>query len=224
MTVKMMICARRRPGQTLRRHRAHMKDVHGRLVLDYIASQPEHAPRRYVQNHGFDGAFAAADPAASPLGLGFDGVTEVWFPDLATAKASLETQFYLDRLRPDEPLMVDIGRVVTLPYEETLIKVPPPDRDAFKIFLIFAKEAVVPLDQVTAACAALPEPRGHTRNSALVPGPIAAIEEFWFSDQETAYRFADAYLEKVVSPGGEGCLSASVAMVLAKEIVLHAGQ
>jgi hypothetical protein len=44
MSVLLMILGRRRPGQTLADHRQHMRAVHGRLVLEYIAEAPELAP------------------------------------------------------------------------------------------------------------------------------------------------------------------------------------
>lgn len=55
MTIKLMICGRRRPGQTLAEHSAQMKDRHAKLALDYVAQQPSQAPRPYIQNHAFDG-------------------------------------------------------------------------------------------------------------------------------------------------------------------------
>lgn len=220
MTVKMMICARRRSGQTLWQHRSHMKDVRGPMVLEYITRHPALAPRRYVQNHGFDGAFSSGDPAETPLALGFDAVTEVWFPDLQTAGASLQTPFYLDHLKPDEPLMVDIGRVIALPYEEVPILRPAQMRGAFKLFVIYGPEMVASLDGVTATYVQSALGCGFVRNTALVPGPIAAIDEFWFADEDSAHRFGDLCRETRSIFGGDGEIMAC-ALVLAKEIVLQ---
>jgi hypothetical protein len=93
MTIKLMMFGRRSPGQTLAEHRRHMKDIHGRIVLDYIAADPQNAPRKYAQNHGLDGVFAADDAAPTTLRLGLDFVTQLWFDDLGSVKASRETPF-----------------------------------------------------------------------------------------------------------------------------------
>lgn len=214
MTVKLMICGRRRPGQTLCEHRTHMKDVHGRLVLDYIASEPESAPRRYVQNHGFDGIFDAGDPAATPFALCFDFVSEIWFPDLASATASRETPYYVQRLMPDELNMVDSARVLSQPYAESRIKAPPAERELIKLFVTAAKGAALPRE----AFDSLPEALGRCRNEAMVPGPIEVIEEFWFADEGPARDFAAA-CRASLPPFAEG----ATAMILAHELVLYPG-
>ena len=121
MSVKLLICGRRRPGQSLSAHRHHMKNVHGAMVLDYIAADPDHAPRHYVQNHAFDGWFAAGDPSQNPLALARDFITEIGFPDMPSVKASRETEFYLTHLKPDEPRMVDDASVFGMPVRETVV-------------------------------------------------------------------------------------------------------
>lgn len=223
MTVKMMICGRRRAGQTLRNHRDHMKNVHGDLVLDYIAAYPGDAPRRYVQNHAVDCAFTSADPSENPFGLGFDFVTELWFADIATAKASRETAYYFEHLMPDEPHMVDTRRVMALPYAETRIKAPPSDHPATKLFVIMGKNAVVPLLAVENARENLPEVLGHSRNLALVPGPVGAIEEFWLANEDAAHRLEEDYRKILLSALGTGW-AREVAVVIAREFVLYPGQ
>lgn len=223
MTVKMMICGRRRAGQTLSGHRHHMRNVHGKLVLDYIAAQPENAPHRYVQNHAVDCAFTSADPSENPFGLGFDFVTELWFPDIAAAKASRETPYYLEHLMPDEPRMVDTRRAIALPYAETPIKAPPQGHGAIKLFVVMGKDAVVPLEAVEEARADLSAALGHSRNLALVPGSIGAIDEFWLPDEEAAYRLEEASRKIILGSIGHD-RAAAVAVVIAREFVLYAGQ
>ncbi|MBB4953634.1 hypothetical protein H4S14_001649 [Agrobacterium vitis] len=217
MTVKLIMCGRRRPGQTLREHRCHMKDIHGALLLDYIAREPENAPCGYVQNHAIDSTFASGDPAHEPLAFGFDFVTEVWFADLARAKASRETDYYRERLLPDEPKMVDTVRVLGLPYSETMIEPATIQPDAYKLFVVMGKDTVLAPETLSAARKDMPQTLGYSRNLALVPGPITAIDTFRFADLESAYSFADVY-QPALSTQVEG---QAAVMVIAKEYLLY---
>jgi hypothetical protein len=232
MTVKLMISGRRRPGQTLKDHRRHMKDVHGRLVLDYIAAEPDNAPRRYVQNHVFDSIFGAGDPAGSGLALGFDFITEVSFPDLAAAKASRETQHYLDRLRPDEGRMVDDKRVIGLPFRETEVSGGAYSGATVKVFALMPKMRDMEGDAFRAGWASaveqagLPEIVQHIRNLALVPGPVDGIDMFRLADEDAAYDFAEAYIASVLQPmQAAGLMGADAAAILiARVFVLYPGR
>jgi len=217
MTVKLIMCGRRRPGQTLRDHHRHMKDVHGSLLLDYIAQEPENAPCGYAQNHAIDSTFAPGDPAHEPLAFGFDFVTEVWFADVVRARASRETDYYRKRLMPDEPKMVDTVRVLGFPYSETMIEPATIQPDAYKLFVVMAKDAVVAPETLNAARLDMPQTLGYSRNLALIPGPIAAIDTFRFADLESAYSFADVY-QPAFSAQSEG---QAAAMIIAKEYLLY---
>ncbi|MCM2292680.1 EthD domain-containing protein [Allorhizobium sp. BGMRC 0089] len=213
--VKMMIFGRRRLGQTLGEHRSHMKDRHGAMVLDYIGREPEQAPRRYVQNHAFDGLYFGGDlPKAFAYGLDF--VTEVSFPDLAAAKSSLETPFYLEKLEPDEPQMVDETSVVKVPVNEDMIVPPQAQAGLMKLFLIWFSGRP--------GAAILPQAAGSTllglcHNSAMFPGPLQAIDEAWFGDEASALAAAAACREIIdqTAAAGRYCIA------LAREFVLHAG-
>jgi EthD domain len=217
MTIKLMICGRRRAGQTRRDHQKHMKEVHGPLVLNNIATDPDNAPRVYVQNHAIDTTFTQGEPSPLAFTLGFDFVTEVWFPDMASAKASRETDYYRETLMPDEPKMVDTANVLGLPYTETEIQSATTTDNVIKLFIVMAKDAVVPAETIAAARASLPETLGYSRNVALVPGPIGAIDVFRFADLEAAYTFADAYQQHVAAPAG----AQQAAMVIAKEFLFY---
>lgn len=217
MSVKLMMCGRRRAGQTRRDNQHHMKEVHGSLVLNYIATDPDNAPRGYVQNHAIDSTFAQGEPSPAAFVLGFDFITEVWFPDLASAKASRETAYYLERLMPDEPRMVDTANVLGLPFAETEIQPATIVDNAIKLFIVMAKDAVVAQDTIDDARANMPETLGYSRNIALVPGPIGAIDVFRFADTDSAYSFAEAYRQAL--PLGAGQQDA--VMVIAKEFLLY---
>jgi hypothetical protein len=232
MSIKLMISGRRRPGQTLREHRRHMKDVHGRLVLDYIAAEPDNAPRRYVQNHVFDSVFGAGDPVGSGLSLGFDFITEIWFPDLVAAKASRETQHYLDRLRPDEGRMVDDKRVIGLPFRETEVSGRAYPGAMVKVFALMPKMRAMDSDAFRAGWisaverAPLPETVQHIRNLALAPGSVDGIDMFRLADEDAAFDFAEAYIALVLQPmQAAGLMEADAAAILiAREFVLHPGR
>lgn len=222
MTIKTMIFGRRRPGQTLAEHRAHMKDIHGGLVLDYIRLHPDQAPRRYVQNHAFDGVYPASDTRVGVFTLGLDFVTEVWFPDLATAKASRETPFYVERLRPDEPRMVDDSTVFGVPVTEEIIRTPgEPQEGRAKVFVVW--HGAVPLafdtsDTVQALFASAP---AHYRNLPLFPSPVHAVDEFVLADAATGVAFAQSVRDAITSEWPSG--TPDVTITVAHEHVLHAG-
>lgn len=222
MTIKMMIFGRRRPGLTLQESRTHMKDVHGRLVLDYIALHPEKAPRRYVQNHAFDGIYPGSEGQPKVFAAGLDFVTEVSCPDLATLKASRETPYYIEKLLPDEPLMVDAPNVVGVPTTEEIVKPLAGDKVAsIKVFLVWhgAAPGVSAVSETIAHIQ--PAPAGHTRNTPAVPSPIPGVDEFWFVNEAEAQAFAalcrDALLRSAEAGAG------SFTLTIAREYVLNAG-
>jgi EthD domain len=221
MTIKLMMLGRRRPGQTLSEHRAHMQDVHGRLVLDYIAADPDNAPRRYVQNHAFDGIYAGGEGQVKAFALGFDFVTEVWFPDLASLKASRETQFYLERLQPDESQMVDTATVIGLPVAEEIIAAPASSGPFIKVFLSWngTKPAWTALAEALGP--ALECVLGQCRNTPVVPAPVEAIDEFWWPGEAEGIAFAKACRDAIHArlPAEHG----SFTLTIAREFVLHAG-
>ncbi|MCO6179583.1 EthD domain-containing protein [Ciceribacter sp. RN22] len=220
MTIKTMICGRRRLGQTLGENRAHMKDHHGRLVLDYIAREPSQAPRRYVQNHVFDGIYFGGDGQPRALSLGLDFVTEVWFPDMAAAKSSRETPFYLEQLQPDEPKMVDETSVLGLPVTEELI-LPPGLRDgAVKVFLFWFNNAPDVKTVPDAANGADFGLFGQCRNLPLFPGPVEAVDEFWLPDEAAGLAFAQACRDAAPAFAPS---DTRYCLAIAREHVLHAG-
>lgn len=221
MTIKVMMLGRRRPGQTLAENRSHMKDVHGRLVLDYMAADADNAPRRYVQNHAFDGIYAGGKGQVKVFALGLDFVTEVWFPDLPTLKASRETQFYLERLQPDEPRMVDTATVIGLPVMEEIIVAPASRDHLIKVFLTWhgTKPTVAAL--ADALGASLDGVLGQCRNTPAVPAQIEAIDEFWWPGEAEGIAFAEACRDAIHArlPNEH----ANFTLTIAREFVLHAG-
>ncbi|HWU61279.1 MAG TPA: EthD domain-containing protein [Ensifer sp.] len=225
--LKLMITGRRRPGQSLRANRRHMKDVHGALVLENVAVDPTQAPHRYVQNHAFDCIYGAG---AGPLSIPRDFVTEVWFPDGGTAKAARESAFYLEKLKDDEANMVDDASVIGVPCFEKLIST---DRTVvacpIKVFAMLSRASDSGDEAFEAiwkpATAGLGGASQHVVSRPVAKTPIGWVDSFWVADEEAGYLLADRYLAEVVEPlsragllGPEG-----YTVVLARQYVLHAG-
>ncbi len=222
MSFKVLMAGRRTRGQTLSEHRHHMKSIHGKLVLDYIAADPENAPRRYVQNHVFDGIFPGGEGQPEPFALGLDFVTEIWAEDLAGLKAGRETEFYKTHLLPDEPRMVDPERVVGIPVDEKIIT--QPDREApgrVKVFVFWhgALPALPPLrDALGASALAV---LGQSRCTPAVPHPVKGVDIFRLPDEAAGLAFAqgarDAIRERLPAENG------NFSIAIAHEYVLNAG-
>ncbi|WP_137155566.1 EthD domain-containing protein [Rhizobium sp. FKL33] len=221
MTIKLMMFGRRSPGQTLVEHRRHMKDVHGRIVLDYIAADPQNAPRKYVQNHGLDAVFAGDDAAPAALRLGLDFVTQIWFEDLGSLKASRETAFYNERLRPDEPRFVDNANVIGQPFSEERVREPASASTDVKVFVVrpAGQPAVDVAERLAASDVAY---SGHCRNTAVTPGPIAAVDEFWTDGEDEARRLLDHCRAALNAHATEA--ERSAAFLIAREYRLFAGR
>jgi hypothetical protein len=209
-----------------------MKDVHGALVLDYISQDPVNAPRRYVQNHVFDGWYGTGELGSSPLALNRDFMTEVWFSDPATAKASRETPFYLERLRDDEADMVDNKTVIGMPIREKLVSTSPSVTACqTKVFALLPWAAEVTSGSFEAAWgvalskAPLKAARQHVCNQPVAKTPIDWIDSFWLPDESAAYEFAENYAREVLGPLEEAgvVVRGGGNILLAREYVLYAG-
>lgn len=222
MSFKILMAGRRKRGQTLAEHRHHMKEVHGKLVLDYIAAEPEKAPRRYVQNHVFDGIFPGGEGQAEPFALGLDFVTEIWAPDIATLKAGRETDHYRTHLLPDEPNMVDPERVVGIPVHEEITHAPEhPAAGRVKVFLFWHADAPVIAALTEALGDSTSALLGHSRCVPAVPSPVKAIDIFLLADETAAIGFAQACHEAIRHhlTAGQG----NISIAIAREYVLNAG-
>ena len=215
--IKMMICGRRRKDLTLAEHREHMKNIHGRLVLDYIAAFPDQAPRRYVQNHAFDGIYPGGASMPPAFTMGLDFVTEVWAPDLASLKASRETEFYNAHLKPDEPLMVDTDTVFGMPCAEEIFIPVQEGGTALKVFLAWHGTAPDDEGLATAVAKCRHQLLGHFRNTALVPVPVQVIEEFWLASEADAIDLAQTCRDVIRPQTG------TFTLTVAREFILHAG-
>ena len=83
-----------------------------------FASLPEvkQHVRRYVQGHSTGDELPGMPP------LTFDGVTELWFDDLAGVAGVFESKRYIETIRPDEESFLDLHRCeCLLTTEHTVI-------------------------------------------------------------------------------------------------------
>lgn len=231
MSVTLMIIGRRRPGQTIAAHRRHMRDVHGPLVQDYIARHPASAPRRYVQNHVMDGWFAEGDPVANRLARQPDFITEVGFPDPASARASRETEHYLTHLRPDEGNMVDEASVTGFPASRRVVSGAGSTGDGFKVFALLAPAEGIEPARMLDRWSALSEALGasidasHEQARVMVPAPVSAIDVFRTATIEAAHELAEVHRRMVLMTlHAEGLVThAGCCLLIAKKHVLFAG-
>ena len=225
--MKMMIVGRRRGGMTLRELHAYMADVHGPMVVRYIESQPELAPRRYAQNHVFDGAWHM-----------HDFVTQVWFDNPSQAGASLATPFYREQLQPDEDRFVDQASVLKIPVTERELRgdASAPTVHRIKLFVLLKRAASVTHGDFVAACDGLSEhlladdelaASRWVQNQAMQrPGqeaPFDVIHELWLADEADARAAGARWLAAVESHLSTSIVRGSTSLLLAHEHLMFAG-
>ncbi len=111
--VKLIVCAKRKPGMTHEEFDRYWRENHGPLVR----SVPEFIRhvRKYVQCHIVSNSV--------PLGAGsdYDGVAELWFDNLDELNRAFNEPRYLEIIRPDELKFVDLANSVSFVTEEVPI-------------------------------------------------------------------------------------------------------
>lgn len=84
--IKLVFCCRRKAGMTREQFQERWLEVHGPLVRKLRAELP--MMKRYVQSHTLAGPVGDAvnDGLRASRGVKepYDGITEVWFDDLAS--------------------------------------------------------------------------------------------------------------------------------------------
>ena len=98
--IKFTILLRRKPSMTHDEFVAYHRERHARLFCALPAVR-QHV-RRYVQCH----TVPASIPGL-PL-VAFDGITELWFDDLAGLEAVFTSESYMETIRPDEAQFLDL--------------------------------------------------------------------------------------------------------------------
>ena len=229
------IVGRRRPGMTLAEHRHYIRRVHGERVLVYIGTEPESAPRRYVQNAVVDSVFRDTAPGSDPFALDRDFVTQVWFEDFGALERSRRTAYYDEHLKADEDRFADQASVVFLAsHEREIIRRGRVPAGAWKRFVLIQRVPGVEQIAFAGAWARAAEHAGdvalrHVQNDVLgrpdAVAPADAIDEFWFDDEAAARTqlsvWAAMLHEQLVLPGL--AVDGSLVALIAREDVLHAG-
>ncbi len=112
--IKFTILLRRKPSMTRDEFVAYHRDKHAPL-FSALPAVRQHV-RRYVQCH----TVAAAVPGLPPAS--FDGITELWFDDVAGLEAVFASDAYMQTIRPDEAQFLDLhGCEFVLSTERTVI-------------------------------------------------------------------------------------------------------
>lgn len=236
--IKLMIVGRRRGGMTLRQCHWYMRDVHGAAVVRFIGEQPHLAPRRYIQNHVFDGCFRVPEDRTDTFAGARDFITQVWFDDPAQAAAAMSAPFYRETLQPDEDRFVDQASVDKLPVVEREVFGRGGRDGAGKVFVMLRAAPGVTQDDLAAASAPVwrrlleEESLGIecvVRNQVLarpgVPAPsVDLVDEVWLPDDDATRSLGERWLALAAGQELASMLvPGSVVVLMARQHVLFAG-
>ena len=111
--VKFTILLRRKPQMSHADFVEHHKTVHAPLLMS-IPAVKAHV-RRYVQQHALPVELPGLPPAK------YDGITELWFDEVAGIAAVFGNAEYMERIRPDEERFLDLHGCDFIVSEETAI-------------------------------------------------------------------------------------------------------
>ena len=115
--VKLVFCVRRRGDLSFEQFQKRWLEVHGPLVRSLREQLP--MMRRYVQSHLIPGEASEGVRASRGAAEPYDGITEVWFDDLASMGGSGEAAATAGRrLFEDEAEFIDFERSSVFLTEE----------------------------------------------------------------------------------------------------------
>lgn len=113
--IKFTIILRRNANLTHEQFVDHHKNKHAALFSS-LAEVKQHV-RRYVQVHSTGDALAGMPDSR------IDGLTEIWFDDLAGLAGVFQSDNYMKKIRPDEEAFLDLpGCEFIVGTESTVIK------------------------------------------------------------------------------------------------------
>ena len=98
--IKFTILLRRKPSMTHDEFVTYHRERHAPLFCALPAVR-QHV-RRYVLCH----TVPASVPGLPPVT--FDGITELWFDDVAGLEAVFTSESYMEEIRPDEAQFLDL--------------------------------------------------------------------------------------------------------------------
>lgn len=111
--IKFTILLRRNPLLSHEEYVAYHREKHAPL----FSSLPEvkaHV-RRYMQGHTVPAAVPGLPPTT------FDGITELWFDDVAGLEAVFTAESYMQIIRPDEAKFLDLHGCEFVLTTETVV-------------------------------------------------------------------------------------------------------
>ena len=111
--IKFTILLRRNPSMTYEAFVAHHRDRHAPLFT--ALPEVRRHVRRYVQCHTVPASIPGLPPAT------FDGITELWFDDVAGLEAVFTSAGYMETIRPDEARFLDLHACEFVLSTETVI-------------------------------------------------------------------------------------------------------
>lgn len=220
--IKLMLSGRATPSRPRQEAMGHLKAVHGPLVYD-APSDAGAMPTLYVQNHVDE--TLDLPPKLANWTWDRDFVTEIFFDDLAHLRASTQTPYYLDVLKPDEARFVDHESVRPLIVEEhrqgvvvgdTAWKVfvylkAAGDREAFERGWIKAREAVASLCMAQAANIPI-------RAAGAPPAFVDGVWALWFPTRGAASTFINGPLLLALASFDDRLNQEAGFVVLAQEL------
>lgn len=115
--LKQVAFVRRRPGMTTAEYFDYHYKTHGRLS---VAPTPGHTPTLYTQTHFFDSAYSSPTPA-QPWYSGHNGVTELYFDDLAHVAKTFSSDHVRTVVGPDGANFSDSGASICMFSREEVI-------------------------------------------------------------------------------------------------------
>ena len=111
--VKFTILLKRNPAMSHADFVKHHQTAHAPLFMS-IPAVKAHV-RRYVQQHALPVELPGLPPAK------YDGITELWFDEVAGIAAVFGDAKYMERVRPDEKRFLDLHECDFIVSEETVM-------------------------------------------------------------------------------------------------------
>lgn len=111
--IKLTILLRRRAGLSHEQFVEYHRDQHAPLFMSTPVVQDN--VRRYVQQHTVDVGLDGLPPTT------IDGITELWFDDIASMAVVFGDATYLEVIRPDEGRFLDLPGCEFVLSEETVV-------------------------------------------------------------------------------------------------------
>jgi hypothetical protein len=106
--VKVTTLLKRRPGMPVEEYRERSLGAYAPIVSELPGL------RRHLHCHTRDGAYVFGESS-------FDGVEQLWFDDVAAARAALRSPYHAERVRPALDKLVDPRYVFSLTARENWI-------------------------------------------------------------------------------------------------------